>query len=464
MSPHPDPSSEQGTPETQSSSETACISEAQSRPGTQPAPQPASDLDSADRPSQSNAHTTARGSDNVYQLFVGGAPKAKYSALREASNALRSALESHPTAFLWVDLSQPERHDIFELGDCFDLPPLAIEDTIEAHQRAKFERYEAVDFAVFRPVSIDPPRDEPAAQHSPGSADSDAAGSPRSARRRREARATSAQSGAKEVTARARGEDEGESPQPGTAIRFDVTIDEMHVFLADHFVIIIRHEKGYDNEAALTAFARDDRFTDLPRISALYRILDHVVDGYSPAVRDLEDHSDRLEEQIFTGIPAGSQDIFHLSRGIIEVDRIIAPLGELLNTLSQRVITDDTPRELTSGLRDVADHVKHLADRMERLRALLREIFSVNSTIIAERQNEDMRKMNELSIQQNDQMKKISAWAGILFFPSLVAANYGMNFDIMPELHWTLGYPLALTLMAGGCFVMWRIFKKVGWL
>ena len=101
---------------------------------------------------------------------------------------------------------------------------------------------------------------------------------------------------------------------------------------------------------------------------------------------------------------------------------------------------------------------------MERLRRVVREIFSVNTTLVAEQQNEDMRQMNELSIEQNEQMKKITAWAGVFFFPSLVSGVYGMNFRHMPELSQQWGYPAVLLFMAAVACGLVFYFRWKKWL
>lgn len=118
----------------------------------------------------------------------------------------------------------------------------------------------------------------------------------------------------------------------------------------------------------------------------------------------------------------------------------------------------------SDDLRDVADHVTHTVERVEEFRILLRDILTVNATLVAQRQNEDMQKVGEASNRQAEEARKISAWAAILFTPSIIAGIYGMNFRFMPELNWAFGYPLAIALMvvvAGG---LYAIFKARKWL
>jgi magnesium transporter len=113
--------------------------------------------------------------------------------------------------------------------------------------------------------------------------------------------------------------------------------------------------------------------------------------------------------------------------------------------------------DLQHSLRDVEDHVERVISRADSFRDLLQNALTLDGTLTANRQN-------EASAAQNEQVKKISSWAAIFFAPSFVAGVYGMNFDHMPELHWALGYPMAVVLMAGTAALMHGIFKGKGWL
>lgn len=365
-------------------------------------------------------HIGKRRDDN-FVLYSDNAEVASMTSIREAARALAAAEESdEERPFLWIDMYRPTHEDLTELAESFSLHPLAIEDAIEAHQRPKFERYGSTEFVVLRPAVI---------------------------RREKSAEKSDAQAAA------------GTSAPP-----VEIRVGEVHIFLGARFIIVIRHGTLLDTQNVREVFESDTRFTGFPQFSALYRVMDRIVDNYLPVVAILEDQTDDLEERIFTGSPAKSQDIYHLSRELIELDRAVKPLEGVIDNLFTSLVVHTVPAELQRGLRDVADHIHGVNERVERLRSVLRELFTFNSTIISEAQNEDMRRMNELSIQQNEQMKKISAWAGILFFPSLVAGTYGMNFANMPELHWVLGYPFALLLMVAGSGFLFWLFKRAGWL
>src|SRR5204863_66232 len=113
--------------------------------------------------------------------------------------------------------------------------------------------------------------------------------------------------------------------------------------------------------------------------------------------------------------------------------------------------------ELRSYLRDVTDHATTVAERVDSFRQMLQDILTVNATLVTQAQNEEMK-------AQNEEVKKISAWAAILFAPTLIGTIYGMNFRRMPELHWYYGYPFALALMAAVCATLYLAFKRRGWL
>ena len=135
---------------------------------------------------------------------------------------------------------------------------------------------------------------------------------------------------------------------------------------------------------------------------------------------------------------------------MLEFQRAAQPLTGILAAITAGFDKYGVDEELRSYLRDVADHVAQVTERVEAFRLQLRDILTVNATLVAQRQNEEIRELTEASIAQGEEVKKISAWAAILFAPTLVGTVYGMNFDAMPELHWHLGYPFALLLMVRG--------------
>ncbi|HEY7524361.1 MAG TPA: CorA family divalent cation transporter, partial [Candidatus Limnocylindrales bacterium] len=114
--------------------------------------------------------------------------------------------------------------------------------------------------------------------------------------------------------------------------------------------------------------------------------------------------------------------------------------------------------------RDVADHATTVVERVAGFRQNLTDILTVNATLVNQAQNEEIKRLTEASFDQNEEVKRVSAWAAILFAPTLIGTVYGMNFDTIPELHWALGYPFALGLMVLTSVSLWLLFRARGWL
>lgn len=159
--------------------------------------------------------------------------------------------------------------------------------------------------------------------------------------------------------------------------------------------------------------------------------------------------------------PDGSTKLF---REVIELQRATQPLKGMLEGLTRGFDKYRVPEELRRQLRDVQDHTIRITERVDGFRLLLQNALTVNSTLVGQRQNEEMRTLTAASLEQSEEVKKISSWAAIFFAPSLVAAVYGMNFDHMPELHWVVGYPLALVLMVLSSVVLYKVFRRRKWL
>lgn len=229
-----------------------------------------------------------------------------------------------------------------------------------------------------------------------------------------------------------------------------VDFGEIMVFVGEGFLITVRHGEG----SALADVRR--KAEERPELlqkgpgAALHAIIDRVVDDYFPVAAGIEDDIEEVEEEVFA--PHGrstAERIYKLKREVIEFHRATHPLLDPL----ERLARGDFPvlhEETHEFFRDVLDHVVRVDDRVSSFRELLTGVLEANLTQVSVRQNEDMR--------------KISAWVAILAVPTMIAGIYGMNFQHMPELRWQYGYPLALGLMAVVCAGLYRYFKRVGWL
>jgi magnesium transporter len=233
-----------------------------------------------------------------------------------------------------------------------------------------------------------------------------------------------------------------------------VEFGEIHVFAGRQFVITVRHGETL----GLAAVRRDlEARPDLVRrgpVAVLHAIMDRVVDDYLPVVAGVENDIDEIEDEVFDGRPEASRRIYELTREVVNFQRATKPLPGMIGQLINSPDVDDEERRY---LRDVQDHALRVQEHADAFRQLLQNILNVNLTL-------ETKALSEVSNAQNEEVKKISAWAAILFAPTLVGTVYGMNFDDMPELHWQLGYPLAIALMLLVSLTLYTVFKRRGWI
>jgi magnesium transporter len=303
----------------------------------------------------------------------------------------------------WIGLYRPDVEEIRSVAREFDLHELAVEDAVAAHQRPKIERYGTTLFTVLRPARYVDATEE-------------------------------------------------------------VEFGELHIFTGEDFVVTVRHAETPDLSRVRKRLEDSPELLKLGPEAVLYAILDQVVDEYEPVVAGLENDIDEIEDQLFKGDPAVSRRIYELSREVIGFQRATQPLLSMLTSLEAGFDKYGVELELRRRLRDVNDHVLRVVERADAFRSLLQNALTVNSTLVSQQQNEEMRSLTETSLAQNEEVKKISAWAAIGFAPTLVGTVYGMNFVHMPELGWYYGYPLALALMVGISTALYVLFKRRNWL
>ncbi|MFI1015246.1 magnesium and cobalt transport protein CorA [Streptomyces sp. NPDC020965] len=312
-------------------------------------------------------------------------------------------LRAYPDGMAWIGLHRPTEAELLSLAAEFDLHELAVEDAMEAHQRPKLERYGDTLFVVLRAARYLDAREQ-------------------------------------------------------------VDFGELHVFIGKDFLITVRHGAAPDLSAVRHRMEETPELLALGPEAVLYAILDAVVDGYAPVVAGVQNDIDEIETQVFGGDPAVPRRIYELSREMVEFQRATRPLVGMLHGLMAGFSKYDTDDELQRYLRDVADHVTHTSERVDGFRQALADILTVNATLVTQQQNAEMRALAEAGFEQNEEVKKISSWAAILFAPTLVGTVYGMNFERMPELGWAFGYPFAVLLMAMVCTGLYVVFKRRGWL
>lgn len=235
-----------------------------------------------------------------------------------------------------------------------------------------------------------------------------------------------------------------------------IRIGEIHVFLGPDYAVTVRYEPS-----EVLRRVRD-RLEDDPELLARgpsavhYAVVDRIVDDYFPVLEGVSADLDQIEDDLLSGEPRVSPRIYSLARQVTVFHRACEPLEDMLGLAARadRIRDDETLRHL---LRDVSDHAVTVTRRVESLRSALNDAMQLDAALTAGRQN-------DAAMQLNEQTKRVSSWAAILVVPTLIAGIYGMNFDDMPELHWALGYPFSLGLMALCSLVLYLVFKRKDWL
>jgi magnesium transporter len=229
----------------------------------------------------------------------------------------------------------------------------------------------------------------------------------------------------------------------------DVRFGEVLVFLGEDFIISVRHG-GRGLHDVREKLELQPELLEAGPSAALHAIVDSVVDGYEPVVESLDTSIAAIERDVFSGSRRNpAERIFARKRDVLELYGAIVPLLEPVEVLARAGFPQINPAT-KPYFRDVHDHLLREYGRVQQLREVLTSILTANLT--------------QASIRQNEDVRKISAWAAIVAVPTLITGIYGMNFDHMPELGWSFGYPAALVLMAVICGTLYWRFRKSGWL
>lgn len=290
--------------------------------------------------------------------------------------------------FVWIGLVEPKETELRLLAQRFGLHPLAVDDALSEHRLPKIESYGDQLFVVVRTAAL-----------------------------------------------RAQ----------------EIAYGETAIFVGRHFVITVRH--GSDrNHADLRQ--RLEAFPDGMRLGVAYvlhGILDFIVDGYAPVIEAIEEEVLSLESRVLDA-PLARDDIrsiFSYRRQLARFARLLQPTLEV-STRLQHLDLPCVETALRPYFRDVEDHVKRVAGRVEGLRDVLRSVFEMGLLMEQQRQSVVTR--------------KLAAWAAILAIPTAIAGIYGMNFVDMPELKWRYGYPMVLAATATICGLLYLRFRRAGWL
>ncbi|HEY8526787.1 MAG TPA: magnesium and cobalt transport protein CorA [Acidimicrobiales bacterium] len=308
-------------------------------------------------------------------------------AVDEAIGSLDGAGGAH--SFVWIGLHDPTAAEFDEVASALELHPLAVEDAIKAHQRPKLERYGDSLFLVVKS---------------------------------------------------ARYVDEREA----------VDFAEIQLFVARNFLVTVRHGDACDLSRVRRDLDVDPERLARGPIAAVHGILDRVVDDYVPVLDGLDNDIAEIEADVFSEARVNpAARIYKLKRQVLNLYRAVEPLLEPLEQLH----TGAHPlaqEGLSAYFRDVDDHLRRVAARIEVQRDLLSDVLQVN--------------LSHISVQQNDDMRRIASWAAIAAVPTMLAGVWGMNFDHMPELHETWGYPFALGLIVVVACLLYRYLRHQGWI
>ncbi|WP_035845510.1 magnesium and cobalt transport protein CorA [Kitasatospora azatica] len=318
--------------------------------------------------------------------------------------AVRKVRDGGPGAFSWIGLHEPTEEEFEGIAQRFGLHPLAVEDAVHAHQRPKIERYGDVLFAVFKTVCyVDHDRLTPTSEV--------------------------------------------------------VDTGELMVFAGADFVITVRHgghgsltELRHQLENATDGTDGTGLLAKGPA-AVLHAIADQVVDDYLLVADRLQTDVDDIEFDVFS--PAGGPGtdagrVYQLKREVLEFKRAVVPLLRPMQQLTEPAAAQLIDREVQTYFRDVADHLARVIEQVQGFDELLNSLLQAN--------------LAQVSVAQNEDMRKITAWAAIFAVPTMITGIYGMNFDNMPELHYKYGYFLVLVGVLVICVGMHRGFKRNGWL
>ena len=236
-----------------------------------------------------------------------------------------------------------------------------------------------------------------------------------------------------------------------------VEFGEIMLFIGPQFVVTVRHKPASELRGVRKQIESRPDLLRFGPSAVLYSIVDRVVDDYLPVIEGLDQDIKEVEKEVFSEVGSNpAERIYMLKREVIEFHQSTAPLTEPLDRLVRGQVRS-LHQEMPQYFRDVQDHLLRIVEQVSGFRELLTSVLQANLTQVALLQN-------EVGMRQNADMRKISAWVAIVAVPTMIAGIYGMNFDYMPELRWAGGYPGTLLTMTVACALLYRAFKRNGWL
>jgi len=230
-----------------------------------------------------------------------------------------------------------------------------------------------------------------------------------------------------------------------------IELGETHFFVGVNYLVSVRHGASLPYTEVRARCEHTPALLKKGTGFVLYALLDFIVDNYFPILESLEERVEALETEVFEE-PMNrdtTMRTYHLKRDLLRLKRGVSPLIDVCTRL-ERYDLALIHKEVRPYFRDVQDHAMRINERIDTMREMLSSVLEANLSL--------------MSVNQNEVMKKLAAWAAVLGAPTLLASIWGMNFETMPELHIALAYPVALTLMIGSAFVLYGVFRRTGWL
>ncbi|MGK5737816.1 magnesium/cobalt transporter CorA [Micromonospora sp. URMC 103] len=229
-----------------------------------------------------------------------------------------------------------------------------------------------------------------------------------------------------------------------------VETGQVLLFIGPNFVVSVRHGDASRLSPVRADLESKEELLLHGPWAVAYAITDRVVDLYLEVADKLEDDLDVLEAEVFDrqGI-SRIQRIYQMKRELVEFKRAVVPLQRPLLTLTSQG-NREVPKEIRRYFRDVQDHLSRTVEQVNSYDDLLNSILQA--------------RLAQVTVDQNNDMRKIAAWAAIAAVWTAIAGIYGMNFKYMPELDWAYSYPIVWALMLGASFALYRWFHRNGWL
>ncbi len=291
--------------------------------------------------------------------------------------------------FVWLGMAEPTRAEFDMVVGELNFHPLAVDDAINANQRPKIEDYEGLTFFVLKTVFFD-------------------------------------------------------------AHVQEITTGELLCFIAEHFIVIVRHGEGQPLATVRHDLEQKPELLRLGPFAVLHAVVDRVIDGYREIATSLEHEVVRVENKVFNEKrQTYSQEIYFLKREIIEFKHAIEPLIPPMLKLANGGVAH-VPEIIKPFYRDATDHLVQACEASTGLDSLITSVLQAD--------------LAHIQVQQNIDVRKISAWVALASGPTMLAGIYGMNFTHMPELNTTYGYYVVLGVMGSLTLFLYRKFKNSGWL